>query len=150
MGKTCIAAGCRNTQDDKALHFHSLPLKNDKLLKIWLSKLKLLNPPLHIGSRVCSAHFAPECYVRDLKHELLGMKKSGRLKEGAIPTIFDFGEYDFKSSDIPTTSKKSSYKQQKDAERIERLVQRNQKKDILQVRCFQPTDLKKCEMEIFH
>ena len=52
------------------------------------------------------------------------MKKSGRSKEGTIPTIFDFGEYDLKASDIPTTSKQSSSKQQKDTERIGRLVQR--------------------------
>ncbi|CAH3031883.1 unnamed protein product, partial [Pocillopora meandrina] len=39
-------------------------------------------------TRLCSEHFTPDCYERDLKAEILGLKPRSTLKPGAIPTVF--------------------------------------------------------------
>lgn len=36
-------------------------------------------------SRVCSEHFSPMCYQRDLQHELLGLPLRKKLKRDAVP-----------------------------------------------------------------
>lgn len=38
-------------------------------------------------ARVCSAHFSPKCYRRDLQHELLGLPLRKKLKPDAVPDI---------------------------------------------------------------
>ena len=53
-------------------------------------ELCLEDPPISTSSRVCSEHFEPECFERDLKSEMLGTKAICRLKAEAVPTIFSF------------------------------------------------------------
>lgn len=36
-------------------------------------------------ARVCSRHFSPRSYERDVEHELLGLPPRGRLRRGAVP-----------------------------------------------------------------
>lgn len=36
-------------------------------------------------ARVCSLHFSPNSYERDVEHELLGLPPRSRLKRGAVP-----------------------------------------------------------------
>lgn len=38
-------------------------------------------------ARVCSRHFSPACYERDVQHELLGLPQRSRLRRGAVPHI---------------------------------------------------------------
>ena len=38
-------------------------------------------------TRVCSDHFEPDCFERDLKGELLGLKATRTLKPDALPTL---------------------------------------------------------------
>ena len=88
----CIAYGCNNRSEDlsKGISFFRLPLKNPALLKTWIAKLRLENPPIKETSRICSAHFE-DCFECDLKAELLpGTKSRPRLKPDAVPTIFSF------------------------------------------------------------
>lgn len=42
-------------------------------------------PPTY--RRVCSQHFSPGCYQRDLQHELLGLPERKRLKPDAVPDL---------------------------------------------------------------
>ena len=99
MTKYCSAPGCSKADKDKALHFHSLPWKNKNLLKLWLTKMKLKNPSFTKHSRICSEHFAPECYQRDLRSELLGLSR--KLKTDAVPTLFNFSVCSTKVTDVP-------------------------------------------------
>lgn len=38
-------------------------------------------------ARVCSNHFSPDCYQRDLQHELLGLPIRKKLKSDAVPDL---------------------------------------------------------------
>ena len=54
----CVVPGCSNRSDrERHLTYHSLPLKNDWLLKLWIHKIGRANLPLNNNSRVCSEHF---------------------------------------------------------------------------------------------
>ena len=53
-------------------------------------KLRLEDLPISTSSRVCSEHFEPECFERDLKSEMLGTKAIHSLKAEAVPIIFSF------------------------------------------------------------
>ena len=113
MVKSCIAPGCRNTEKDKkdkSIHFHRLPITKPLLLMKWIAKMKLKNPSISKCrySRICSSHFTPDCFERDLQAELLGTKPKHRLKEQAVPTIFDFSYDDVTIPDLLVTSEKTS------------------------------------------
>ena len=89
----CSAVGCNNDSRyvgrKQGVSYHRFPT-DDKLLKEWLAKLSRLDLVVTKDSRVCSFHFEPECYERDLKAELLGLKSTQHhLKPDAVPTIFD-------------------------------------------------------------
>ena len=58
MVHVCVVPGCFNRSNrEKHLTFHSLPLKNKKLLQAWVHKIGRKNLPLNKESRVCSEHF---------------------------------------------------------------------------------------------
>ena len=129
MVKSCMVPGSHNKQTNKELHFHRLPLGRPSQLKKWLANMKLKNPPVTNCSRLCSAHFLLQCYIRDLKSELMGGRASYILKENAVPTIFDFSSY-ATVNDAPNTSSAVLIQQN---DRSERLEGRNKQKDIQQV-----------------
>jgi len=136
-----MAPGCHNREGDtkirKTLQFHRLPLKKPLLLKKWLGKLKLKYPSITKSSRICSDHFSPECYIRDLQSELLGLDRSKKLKDNAVPTIFDFSGY-AKQTDVPSTSSATS---QRSIQRSERVNERNKKKESQQVSYYPQNDV---------
>ena len=80
----CSAVGCNNDSRyvgrKQGVSYHRFPT-DDKLLKEWLAKLSRLDLVVTKDSRVCSFHFEPECYERDLKAELLGLKSTKKLFE---------------------------------------------------------------------
>ena len=58
MGWFCCVPECSKRSDrDKDVSFHRLPLRNKKLLKIWIHKIGRKNLPLSTSTRVCSRHF---------------------------------------------------------------------------------------------
>ena len=91
----CIAFGCcnKNTDIKRGVSFFTLLLKKPDLFKQWLVKLSLKDPPISKHSRVCSEHFTPECFKRDLKAKLIGTNTVRRLKPDVLPTIFSFMEH---------------------------------------------------------
>ena len=58
MVRVCVVPGCSNRSNREChLSYHSLPLKNKKLLKIWIHKIGRKNTPINKNSYVCSVHF---------------------------------------------------------------------------------------------
>ena len=54
----CAVPGCSNRSDREThLSYHRLPLKNKKVLKEWIHKIRRTNLPLKESTRVCSEHF---------------------------------------------------------------------------------------------
>ena len=125
MVKYCVAPGCSKNDRDKTVNFHCLP----KLLKMWTTNVKLKNSTISKHSRICSSHFTPDWFKRDLPAVLLGLPPKHRLKSDAVPTLFDFSSCSTKVTDVPSTS--SGLKIQ--TERPERVKRRSSWKEIQEV-----------------
>ena len=55
--------------------------------------MKLKNQPNLKYCKLCSKHFTENGYKQDLRSEFLGIKKQVKLKNDAVPTLFDFSSY---------------------------------------------------------
>ena len=54
----CTVPGCSNCSNrNTSVSFYALPLKNKKLLKIWIHKIGKSNLPINKSTRICSDHF---------------------------------------------------------------------------------------------
>ena len=88
----CCAVGCSNdsrfVSKGQGISFHRFPTE-DSLLKEWLAKISRAGLTVTKDTRLCSDHFEPDCFERDLRAELLGSKGKRTLKPDAVPTIFD-------------------------------------------------------------
>ena len=60
--------------------------KKEEIKKKWLHNLNRKSIPETLF--VCSEHFEPSCFKRDLQAELMGTKPRNILKDDAVPTIF--------------------------------------------------------------
>ena len=91
MPKRCVAAGCSNTYSDKVSLF-KFP-KDPVLRQQWVKQVQRTRaewsgPSEH--SVLCSDHFDSSCIEPDTKlASQMGLQKRTRLKEGAVPTIFE-------------------------------------------------------------
>lgn len=84
----CAAFGCHNdSKKERNVSFHRFP-KNENLRKRWIAKLSRENFEISKHTVLCSEHFEPTCFERDLGAELLGTKPKSTLKSDAIPTLF--------------------------------------------------------------
>ena len=87
----CCAFGCLNdsraVRKEHGVSFHCLP-KEGSLLQQWLAKISRVDFVVIKDTQLCSDHFEPDCFKRDLKAELLGVKAKRTLKTDAVPTIF--------------------------------------------------------------
>lgn len=70
----------------KDIVFHSFPKDVDQQ-EIWLAFCHREGKVNVKTARVCSRHFAPEAYERDLQAELLHVRPRRRLTMKAIPTL---------------------------------------------------------------
>ena len=88
----CCAVGCSNdsrfVSKGQGISFHCFPTE-DSLLKEWLAKISRVGLEVTKGTRLCSDHFEPDCFERDLRAELLGSKGKRALKPDAVATIFE-------------------------------------------------------------
>lgn len=84
----CFVTTCGNyygkTRGNSKIIYHMFPSSEDLALK-WseVCRGEKIRPPAY--SRVCSDHFSPSCYQRDLQHELLGLPLRRRLRPDALP-----------------------------------------------------------------
>lgn len=87
----CAVAVCPSPKS--ATTYHRFPQDSESRKK-WVQACKrndgLLNP---LTALVCSNHFRPSDYERDLKNELLGLPLRNRLKKEAVPSLkLNYGE----------------------------------------------------------
>ncbi|KAF6771962.1 hypothetical protein AHF37_09513 [Paragonimus kellicotti] len=84
----CCFAGCHNRTDDgRGLSFFRFPRRDVARTKSWVQACgrEAFIPSQH--SRVCSQHFSPDDFERDIRSELLGSShRRLRLKDTAVPT----------------------------------------------------------------
>ena len=104
----CMAPGCSNESKRNNVHFHRLLLNDKGKLKKWVHNIKLKDPPINKYSRICSDLFTESCNIRDLQADLTGSKRQFRLKEDAVPTIFDFYSYKLAVSGASSRLKSSA------------------------------------------
>ena len=84
----CAAFDCNNdSRYTTGISYHCFP-RDEALRSQWLAKISRADLVVSKNSRLCSEHFTPDCYERDLKAEILGLKSRSTLKPGAIPTVF--------------------------------------------------------------
>lgn len=81
----CAVATCRNNHrktKGRRVRYHRFPAEDDVRSR-WVSVCgRSFNTAT---ARVCSLHFSPNSYERDVEHELLGLPPRSRLKRGAVP-----------------------------------------------------------------
>ena len=91
MPKRCVAAGCSNTYSNKVSLFKlpKVPVLRQKWVKqVQRTRAEWSGPSDH--SVLCSDHFDSSCFEPDTKlASQMGIQKIIRLKEGAVPTIFE-------------------------------------------------------------
>ena len=81
----CAVAVCPSLKNSSIV-YHRFP-KNQDLIKKWIVACKRedkINPKT---ASICSEHFLPSDYHRDLQNELLGLPIRKILKKEAIPTV---------------------------------------------------------------
>ena len=107
-GMHCMAPGCTNNRKNNTqVHYHRLPLSNKPLLKQWMAKMKLANPPKLSFARLCGQHFTPDDYQTKGHFDDCGryhQLQTANLKPTAVPTLFDFSGYSHGLTDAPSTS----------------------------------------------
>ena len=89
MPSNCAVAICKT---DKRLDHQSMISmftfpRDPELQHIWISRCQRSKPINVKYARVCSLHFAPEDFERDIKSEILGLPPRRLLKRGAVPTL---------------------------------------------------------------
>ena len=90
----CSAFGCTNRSDnpDNNATFHRLPSVDKKQAGVWRNKIKRKGAEDLSSLRISSDHFESECFERDLKSELMGTKKRGKLKPNSSQRYSYFPE----------------------------------------------------------
>ena len=71
---------------NKNISFHRLSATKEEIKNKWLHNLNRKFIPETLS--VCSKHFEPSCFKRDLQSELMGAKPKNILKNDAVPAIF--------------------------------------------------------------
>ena len=116
MVNKCSAINCRSGYSGESknpnITFHSFPLNDEKLLKIWLKNIarKDFTPTKY--SRLCFLHFKLDDFREDSSDQTQSRKKQRkdlkllkrRLKKDAVPTNFKNLPSYYLSDDVPSRS----------------------------------------------
>ncbi|XP_069704855.1 uncharacterized protein [Periplaneta americana] len=85
----CAVFSCKNynrKSKGSDLIYHSFP-KDDSVCKQWIHACRRKDKINIKNATVCSVHFLPEDYERDLKAELLNIKPKKILKISVVPSL---------------------------------------------------------------
>ena len=94
MGRYCLVPGCKSGNGrlkDENIIVHSVP-KDVHLAQLWIQAAKRSNILNVQSTGICSLHFLPEDYIRDLQFELANPGQDPvtnarrKLKADAVPT----------------------------------------------------------------
>lgn len=117
MVKTCVAAGCNNTNKD-GVSLHKFP-RDSVLRKKWVDQVKRHRDkwvPTEY-SVLCSQHFEQGCFMPDtILSESLGLgKKKSCLKHDAVPTLFTkpAAKRKLEAESPPPKKRRSAYEKRK-------------------------------------
>ena len=90
MPNNCAVFGCYSSYHKKEnITFHKFP-KDEELKRQWIQLCKRADQINVKNARVCSLHFEPAAYKRNLMYELLGQPVPPSrvcLNEDAVPTL---------------------------------------------------------------
>ncbi|CAH1111454.1 unnamed protein product [Psylliodes chrysocephalus] len=95
-GQNCAIASCKSNRltlmkAGVKLIFHSFPKQNDSvsntIKKEWIKRCKRETKFNPLTATICSLHFTPDDYKRDLQNELLGLPLRRVLQKTAVPTL---------------------------------------------------------------
>ena len=87
----CAAIGCTNdSKFVKGVGYYYVKSRKTDVQKQWIVKLRRKDLVVNSNTVVCGQHFEEDCFERDLKAELLNIKRTKKLKDDAVPTIFNF------------------------------------------------------------
>eukprot|EP00057_Strongylocentrotus_purpuratus_P030695 XP_782462.1 PREDICTED: THAP domain-containing protein 4 [Strongylocentrotus purpuratus] len=98
---SCAATNCKNRSDRAVVRgrsFHRLPLRDPALLKVWLSQMGRESWKPRPSSAICSDHFEKICFDRT--------GQTTRIRESAVPTLFNLPRVPFKPKKTKTTKQK--------------------------------------------
>ncbi|KAL1493357.1 hypothetical protein ABEB36_011426 [Hypothenemus hampei] len=89
-GCRCAVTKCNNSLEvtrrlNRNVLYHRFP-KNENVFALWVQRCRRTDKWNPQNSRVCSEHFTPDDYERDLKSELLSLPEKKHLKASAIPS----------------------------------------------------------------
>ena len=108
MPRQCAVALCSSPNNTSN---HKFP-KEPNLRKIWILACKRTDCIDPTKARICSNHFAPEDYLRDLKNELLNLPLRKILKSDSYPTLNLFGAK--RTSEVSPREERSTKRQKKE------------------------------------
>ena len=108
MPRKCAVALCTSPNSTSN---HKFPIE-PKLRKTWILACKRTDSFDPDKSRVCSNHFAPEDFLRDLKNELLNLPIRKILKSDSYPTLNLFGGK--RTSEVSPREERSTKRQKKE------------------------------------
>jgi hypothetical protein len=81
----CAVALCRSNEKSGVM-FHRFP-KEDQVCQKWVTVCKRKDKFKPATAHMCSLHFGPDAYRRDLYAKLTGKPAKKRLKESAVPSV---------------------------------------------------------------
>ncbi|XP_059480597.1 uncharacterized protein LOC132199691 isoform X2 [Neocloeon triangulifer] len=85
----CAVSTCRNSHrktKGRRVRYHRFPAE-ESVRERWVAVCGRQNWFNTTTARVCSLHFSPNSYERDVEHELLGLPPRSRLRRGAVPDL---------------------------------------------------------------
>ena len=87
-----MTPSCSNRVKQNSISFHRLSIKDSTATET-VEQYEVKKPPNLKYCKLCSRRFTEDCYEQDLKLELLEIKKQVKVKNDAVPTLFDFSFY---------------------------------------------------------